>query len=722
MMRLLVLLLLLAVPSIAWSAPPGWSGAGEMSTPRRGHSVTPLATGEALIVGGDDGTTVSGSAQLYDWRTNAWSAARPLPEGRTGHAATRLADGRVLVIGSGTRPGLIYERASDTWSPAAPPRVDFGAITGATLLRSGKVLVLGIRTDNGTAVAELYDSATDTWSSAGTPVDLFMTFGFTTTLLPGGEVLVAGGECICINRLASRSAGVLAPFYNAAQIYNPTTNTWSSVAPMTAARSLHTATALRDGRVLVAGGVNSSGALATAEFYEPARRAWVPAAAMTSPRYGHSAALMVNGHVMAAGGTTLRSAETYDPATNAWVPVPGGMSAFRHSPTTTTLATGQLLVTGGFHDGRYLSSAEIYTPPTTAAIDPALEFTDRSTQTLAVRNTGEFPLLISDVTTTADDFAIAEDGCSRRAVTTTCVVRVRFTPSAPGERTASLVVSGNTDPEQSTVALTGTGPAPPTPTPTAEPPRVADADGDGVTDGGDNCPTTANADQADRDGDRIGDRCETLPSGDAPPVAGRTATARLISGEVLVKLPAGRRLAQATNFVPLKGVASIPIGSVVDARKGRVAIDAAGDFRTGGANRRLQAAILAAALFRLRQASTPSQAGTAIPPTDLVLQTPPGLERACAARNGVRPIKGIVRSLTANTIKGIFRAVGGASVTTVSGNATWIVQDRCNGTLTEVGRGTATVRDRTLGRTVKVRAGRGYLARAKLFSARMKRG
>ena len=265
-------------------------------------------------------------------------------------------------------------------------------------------------------------------------------------------------------------------------------------------------------------------------------------------------------------------------------------------------------------------------------------------------------------------------------------------------------------------------------------PPPPDGDRDGVPDARDNCPPVPNPDQADRDHDGVGDRCELLPPGDLPPVAGRTAVIRALSGDVFVKLAAGtgvpaaarRALARVAQtlpipgFVPLKGVASVPVGSTIDARKGRIALTTAADFtRPGTPRRRLQTARLAAAIFAIRQARTRRAAKSPRPTTDLVLRTPPGAARACAANSLVRPIKGVVRTLTGSG-KGKFRTIGAASVTTVT-NATWITSDRCNGTLTEVGRGRATVFDRTRRRSVTVRSGQAYLARARLFAARQRR-
>jgi hypothetical protein len=292
-----------------------------------------------------------------------------------------------------------------------------------------------------------------------------------------------------------------------------------------------------------------------------------------------------------------------------------------------------------------------------------------------------------------------------------------------GFQVRAVDVAGNADP---TPAVAGWRFDAPLPAP-------RDADGDGIPDAADNCPTTANPDQADRDKDRVGNACEVLPPGDVPVVAGTTARVEQISGEVFVKLPPGtpvsarmRHLAQASpgapipGFIPLKGVASVPVGSEVDARKGQLRLTTSADFtRAGAPGRREQSGSFSAAIFAIKQARTRRAAKASRPTTDLVLQTPPGAGRACAAGSpptGLSPIKGVVRLLTGNA-KGRFRTVGGASSTTVT-DGIWITQDRCNGTVTEVGRGRASVFDRGRKRTITVRAGQAYLAKARLFAAR----
>jgi hypothetical protein len=97
---------------------------------------------------------------------------------------------------------------------------------------------------------------------------------------------------------------------------------------------------------------------------------------------------------------------------------------------------------------------------------------------------------------------------------------------------------------------------------------------------------------------------------------------------------------------------------------------------------------------------------------DFRLLTPSGADAACVRG----PAKGIVRSMSM-TVKGYFRALGGASTATAR-NATFNTTDRCDGTLTEVGKGRVSLKVKGKRKPIVVRAGRAYLVRAKLFQVR----
>ena len=71
------------------------------------------------------------------------------------------------------------------------------------------------------------------------------------------------------------------------------------------------------------------------------------------------------------------------------------------------------------------------------------------------------------------------------------------------------------------------------------------------------------------------------------------------------------------------------------------------------------------------------------------------------------------------TAKGVFRTVGGAATAApAKGTATFITTDRCDGTVTEVGRGRVAVIARKTGKKRTVKAGRAYIVRLRLFAAR----
>jgi hypothetical protein len=314
------------------------------------------------------------------------------------------------------------------------------------------------------------------------------------------------------------------------------------------------------------------------------------------------------------------------------------------------------------------------------------------------------------------------------AVATPCRAPFTLTGLAAGTHTLTVGMRDRFGtPDPTPAVYTWTIDLSPLPVPTAAPVPVADADGDGVPDSRDNCVTTANASQADADDDGVGDACEMANPGTLPPVAGERVTVEVLSGDVFVKLPAPtvRRFKQAplSGFVPLKGQASLPVGTIVDTRKGRIAMDSTVDSRRIGSGGRTQTATLSAGIFKIRQRKGTVGSAAKLS-TDLALQSPPGAEASCVTTAADGPIKGrgnnTVRGLTASTQKGLFRIVGAAGISTAT-NATWATKDRCDGTRTDVGKGTVRVLNRATKKTIKVKAGRSYLVKAKLFRAKQKR-
>ena len=133
---------------------------------------------------------------------------------------------------------------------------------------------------------------------------------------------------------------------------------WVETGAMLEPRIEHTATLLRDGRVLVAGGMDQDGViLASAEIYDPATAIWAPTAPMNWTRYGHDALLLADGSVLVAGGSAPVSSggssavvgEIWDPATGRWTET--GPPVYGRATALASLHDGRVLVVGGTAPG-----------------------------------------------------------------------------------------------------------------------------------------------------------------------------------------------------------------------------------------------------------------------------------------------------------------------------------------------------------------------------------
>ena len=243
----------------------------------------------------------------------------------------------------------------------------------AILLADGKVLVVG--GDDGSA--EVFDPATGTFSLTGSMTT--PRYGAAYALLSNGKVLMTGG-------FGPGSSGPL-PRLATAELYDPKSGSFTATGNMNEGRVAHTATLLKDGRVLIAGGTYESGgggaATAGAELYDPAKGTFSLTGGMNTDRANHTATLLKSGEVLITGGWNGHAAdaaddppwdplfcELFDPSTGAFKST-GSMSTTRNGHTATRLADGRVLLLGGIPSLQNIHSqpsnpryAEIYDPAT----------------------------------------------------------------------------------------------------------------------------------------------------------------------------------------------------------------------------------------------------------------------------------------------------------------------------------------------------------------------
>jgi Kelch motif len=222
-----------------------WVATGSLSTARGAPTATRLQDGRVLVVGGTDGTRMLRSAELYDPRRGRFVPAGRLAVARAAHAAALLRDGRVLVVGGSNESGV--QATAEAWSPRtrrfapagrmAKPRHKHAAVT----LADGRVLVVGGSDDRD--FRGRYDSA-ELWragrfTATGRMAHQRFKLPDAVVALRSGDVLVAGGA-------------------THVERYNSNSGRFGGRLPLGDALAFSTATELKGGYVLIAGGYDDS--------------------------------------------------------------------------------------------------------------------------------------------------------------------------------------------------------------------------------------------------------------------------------------------------------------------------------------------------------------------------------------------------------------------------------------------------------------------------------
>jgi len=331
----LVLLCAGATTSMMLAQSPGtFTATGSTITPRADHTATLLLDGKVLIAGGRAANdSALASAEIYDPETKMFTPTGDMTI-LHGRVAALLPSGKVLFVGSDVRQRLateVYDPLTGTFSAAGSIDVDDKThICDATLLSSGKLLIsmcqwwppwgatpylydptsaafvatgnyattanldegtgpVAVLLANGKVLtiweswkAEIYNPDTETYLPTSDLIPSGADGGYSATLLPNGNVLIAGGDGNPVN-----------------QLYDPAAGKFTVTGNMNATRAGKSATLLSYGTVLITGGwdyrvVPTSGA----ELYHPDSGTFTATASMMTSRMGHSATLLADGTVL----------------------------------------------------------------------------------------------------------------------------------------------------------------------------------------------------------------------------------------------------------------------------------------------------------------------------------------------------------------------------------------------------------------------------------------
>jgi hypothetical protein len=272
-----------------------------------GHTL--LADGRLFVAGGHFSDGVGQPfAALYDPFQTSWSMVPEMNAGRWYPSATTLADGSVLVMAGSDEQGganevpQVFRPASLDWRDLSEAERLLPYYPFAFQAPNGRAFVAGPAPN-----ATMLDTAGQgDWSALASSGHGFRSQGSAVAYGEGKILLAGGGD----------------PPTAATQAIDLTEiqPTFRELAPMAAARRHLNLTLLPDGTVLATGGSaaagfnDSTGAVLAAELWDPATESWTTLAAMAVPRLYHSVALLLaDGRVLAAGGGHPRDSAHGDP-------------------------------------------------------------------------------------------------------------------------------------------------------------------------------------------------------------------------------------------------------------------------------------------------------------------------------------------------------------------------------------------------------------------------
>ena len=259
---------------------------------------TTLSDGRVIVVGGQNGAPHDGHniTSLFDPISQTWTRGADMTDLRWYATSTTLADGKVLATsgdapdGSRSQIPELYDPATNTWTRLTGAVRDQALYSFMFVLPNGKTYEAGPKA----STATIDHSGTGSWTAG--PAAPWSTSGYSESdvMYRPGKVLRAGGGDPAIKRAAVVDMTAASP-------------AWREIAPMAFARRRMNLTLLADGSVIAIGGTASSdsetAAVLAAEIWDPNTEQWTTVAAMAEARMYHSSAVLLpDGRIVVGGG------------------------------------------------------------------------------------------------------------------------------------------------------------------------------------------------------------------------------------------------------------------------------------------------------------------------------------------------------------------------------------------------------------------------------------
>lgn len=288
---------------LPWFIDPLLQDTGVLAFSRDRAALALAQDGRVFIIGGDAARALP--IEVYDSRTRRFDVLPIELSAREQQTATVLSDGRIAVAGGRRLASNGEYEAIDSLDLIDPHTdsidsrslLDPRTFHTATRLPDGRLLIVGGETyeADGTAspttATEVIDFATST--SIPGPQLSEPRSAHTATLLTDGRVLVAGGGD------SSFEDGL--PTSSTAELFDPGSNTWSAPREMGVERRLHAATLLDDGRVVLWGGLDGSPSTSAPGlflYFDPQTEAFSFDGWSSSPLAQPASALLPNGELL----------------------------------------------------------------------------------------------------------------------------------------------------------------------------------------------------------------------------------------------------------------------------------------------------------------------------------------------------------------------------------------------------------------------------------------